>query len=111
MTETRPPLKKRPEWQRLEQHFTKIRSLRLRDAFASDPARAERLSLEAAGLLLDYSKNLIEPETLALLLDLARSSGLAERIEAMFRGDKINVTENRAVLHVALRAPKTARVV
>src|SRR5687767_14380447 len=111
MTQTRGALSQLPEWQKLADHFEKIRGLSLRQAFASDPERAQRLSVEGAGLLLDYSKNLITSETLELLLSLARSVGLRERIDAMFRGDKINVTEGRAVLHVALRAPKGARIV
>ena len=82
----------------------------LRELFADDPKRGERLTVEAAGLYLDYSKNRITDETLKLLLQLAEESGLRERIDAMFRGDKINVTENRAVLHVALRAPKGASI-
>src|SRR5262245_47076309 len=99
-----------PEWQKLGEHHDKVRGLSLRQAFAADPGRAERMSVEAAGLLLDYSKNLITGDTLELLLGLTRAVGLRERIDAMFRGDKINVTENRAVLHVALRAPKNARI-
>src|SRR5687768_11176691 len=110
MTRTRPGLRQLPEWQRLGEHYEKVRGLSLRQAFASDPERAERLSAEAAGVLLDYSKNLLTSETLELLFALARAVGLRERIEAMFRGDKINVTEGRAVLHVALRAPGDARV-
>jgi len=106
----RPALRQLPEWQKLGEHFDKTRGLSLRQAFASEPGRAERLSLEAAGLYLDYSKNLITTETLELLLALTRAVGLRERIDAMFRGDKINVTEGRAVLHVALRAPKSARI-
>jgi glucose-6-phosphate isomerase len=100
------PLTQRPAWQALEQHYQQIRDLHLRTLFAEDPGRGERFSLEAAGIYLDYSKNRITGETLRLLLELAESSGLRERIEAMFRGEKINVTEDRAVLHIALRAPK-----
>src|SRR5260370_19328523 len=99
------PLTQRPAWQALEQHYQQIRNLHLRTLFAEDPGRGERFSLEAAGVYLDYSKNRITGETLRLLLELAESSGLRERTEAMFRGEKINVTENRPVLHVALRAP------
>ena len=100
------PLTQRSSWKALEEHYQKVRDLHLRTLFADDPGRGERFALEAAGIYLDYSKNRITGETLRLLLALAEDSGLRERIEAMFRGDKINVTENRAVLHVALRAPK-----
>ena len=100
------PLTQRPAWQALEQHYQQIRDLHLRTLFAEDPGRGERFSLEATGIYLDYSKNRITGETLRLLLELAESSGLRERTEAMFRGEKINVTENRPVLHVALRAPR-----
>src|SRR5690242_12314401 len=97
------PLTQRPEWKALEEHFQKIRDRHLRTLFAEDPGRGERFALEAVGIYLDYSKNRITDETLRLLLKVAESTGLRERIDAMFRGDKINVTENRAVLHVALR--------
>ena len=97
-----------PSWQALESQRESLPHLR--ELFAADPARAEKFQLEAAGLFLDYSKNLITQETLAHLLDLARAVGLRERIDAMFRGDKINTTENRAVLHTALRAPRTASI-
>ncbi len=100
------PLTLRPAWQALEQHYQQTRDLHLRTLFAEDPRRGERFALEAAGIYLDYSKNRITDETLRLLLELAESSGLRERTEAMFRGEKINVTENRPVLHVALRAPR-----
>jgi glucose-6-phosphate isomerase len=100
------PLTQRTSWKALEEHYQKVRDLHLRTLFADDPGRGEHFALEAAGIYLDYSKNRITGETLRLLLALAEDSGLRERIEAMFRGDKINVTENRAVLHVALRAPK-----
>ncbi len=105
------PLGSRPAWKALGAHHAKIRDLHLRKLFADDPGRAERLTLEAAGLFCDYSKNRITDETLALLLQLAEESGLRERIDAMFRGEKINVTENRAVLHVALRAPQGDSIV
>jgi glucose-6-phosphate isomerase len=98
-------LRQRPAWRALEEHFAAIRDVHLRDLFAADPARGERLTLEAAGLYLDYSKNRVTDETLALLARLAEESGLRERIDAMFAGEHINVTEDRAVLHVALRAP------
>src|ERR1700678_80855 len=97
---------KRPAWKALAAHYEQVRNRHLRQLFADDPARGKRLSVEAVGLYLDYSKNRITDETLKLLFDLAKESGLRERREAMFRGDKINITENRAVLHVALRAPK-----
>ena len=100
-----------PAWQALEKHAGAIREAHMRDLFAADPGRAGRFSVEAEGLFLDFSKNRITAETISLLLDLARQSGLRERIEAMFIGEKINVTENRAVLHVALRAPKTEKIV
>ncbi len=110
MTKGRGTLSQRPEWLALAQHCETVRSLHLRDLFAADAERAERFAVEAGGLLLDYSKNRITDETLRLLLDLARASGLKERIEAMFGGEKINVTEGRAVLHVALRAPRQSRL-
>jgi glucose-6-phosphate isomerase len=100
------PLTTRAAWKALEAHYSKIRHLHLRTLFTDDATRGERMAVEAAGLYLDYSKNRITDETLTLLLQLADESGLRARIEAMFRGDKINVTEKRAVLHVALRAPK-----
>jgi glucose-6-phosphate isomerase len=95
----------------LEAHYQKVRELHLRELFAEDPKRGERLTLEAAGLYLDYSKNRVTDETLKLLLQLAEEGGLRARIDAMFSGEKINITENRAVLHVALRAPKGASIV
>jgi glucose-6-phosphate isomerase len=97
-------------WQALSAHFRKIKPVHLRTLFAKDPQRGERFALEAAGLYLDYSKHRLTDETLRLLLRLAEDSGLRGKIDAMFRGDKINLTENRAVLHVALRAPRGARV-
>ena len=100
------PLTQRPAWQALEEHYGKVRDLHLRDLFAQDAQRGEHLSTEAVGIYLDYSKNRITDETLKLLLQLAESSGLRSRIDAMFSGEKINVTEQRAVLHVALRAPR-----
>jgi glucose-6-phosphate isomerase len=104
------PLTSRRAWKDLQSHHEKIRELHLRDLFAADPKRGERLSAEAVGVYLDYSKHRITDETLPLLLQLAEESGLRARIDAMFRGEKINVTENRAVLHVALRAPRTASI-
>jgi glucose-6-phosphate isomerase len=108
MTTGMAPLTERPAWKALEAHCQQVRDLHLRDLFRDDPGRGERMTAEAAGLYLDYSKNRLTDETLKLLLQLAGASGLRARIDAMFRGDKINVTENRAVLHVALRAPKGA---
>ncbi|MCI0748422.1 MAG: glucose-6-phosphate isomerase, partial [Verrucomicrobia subdivision 3 bacterium] len=101
---TRPiaPLTERPAWKALEAHYKNVRELHLRKLFADDPKRGEHMTAEAMGLYLDYSKNRVTDETLKLLLQLAEESGLRERIDAMFRGDKINMTENRAVLHVAL---------
>src|SRR5215470_9268431 len=108
---SRVPLNERREWQALEEHYQQIRHLHLRDLFATDPKRGERLTAEAVGLYLDYSKHRITDDTLDLLVRLAASSGLRDRIDAMFRGDKINGTEDRAVLHVALRAPRHAAIV
>jgi len=105
------PLTERQTWKRLAAHYQQVRELHLRKLFADDPTRGERMTVEAVGLCLDYSKNRITDETLKLLLQLAEDCGLRGRIEAMFRGDKINVTEDRAVLHVALRAPRGASIV
>lgn len=102
------PLSQRPEWVVLKTHHQTMASFDLRTAFAGDPGRGARYACEGAGWYLDYSKNLITDETLRLLIDLANAVGLSERIEAMFGGDRINFTENRAVLHVALRAPHDA---
>jgi glucose-6-phosphate isomerase len=104
------PLRQRPAWQALQTHYEAFRDRHLRELFAEDPRRAEKFSLQAAGIFLDYSKNRISEETLRLLLQLVDESGLRERTDAMFRGEKINVTENRAVLHVALRAPRSASI-
>jgi glucose-6-phosphate isomerase len=100
------PLRERPAWKALSAHHERIRERHLRELFAEDPGRGERLTLEAAGVFLDYSKHRVTDETLRLLVALAEESGLRDRIDAMFRGDRINVTEDRAVLHVALRAPQ-----
>jgi len=100
------PLTQLPVWKALEEHYQEMRNVHLRTLFAGDARRGERFSLDAVGIYLDYSKNRITDETLRLLLELSAASGLRERIDAMFRGEKINVTEQRAVLHVALRAPK-----
>ncbi len=102
---------KRQAWKALESHYKKVSTLDLRQLFAEDPTRGDRMAVEAVGLYLDYSKNRVTDETLKLLLQLAEDSGLQARIDAMFRGEKINVTEKRAVLHVALRAPKGASIV
>ena len=110
MTATTKPLRERQAWKSLANHYEKIRHLHLRQIFADDPARGERMAAEGAGLYLDYSKNRITDETLKLLFQLADECELRGRIDAMFRGDKINVTENRAVLHVALRAPRGASI-
>jgi glucose-6-phosphate isomerase len=107
---TTTPLTARPAWKALAAHRDEIRPLHMRQLFASDPSRGERMTAEGAGVFLDYSKNRATDETLRLLTRLAEESGLRGRIDAMFRGDKINVTENRAVLHVALRAPKGASI-
>ena len=100
-----------PAWKALSSHHAQIKDVHLRQLFADDPGRAERFSAEAAGLFLDYSKNRITDETLRLLLQLADDRGVAKRREAMFAGEKINATERRAVLHVALRAPRGSRIV
>jgi len=105
------PLTARPSWKALQAHHEKIRESHLRTLFAGDATRGERLSAEAVGIHLDYSKNRVTDETLALLSRLAEEAGLRERIDAMFRGDKINLTEDRAVLHVALRAPRGTSIV
>jgi glucose-6-phosphate isomerase len=111
MTAAIQSLTARPSWKALESHYQKVRQSHLRQLFADDPKRGERLTTEAVGLYLDYSKNRVTDETLKLLLQLAEESGLRARIDAMFRGEKINITENRAVLHVALRAPRDASIV
>jgi glucose-6-phosphate isomerase len=111
VAELTPPLRSRPEWKALEAHYEAFRDVHLRDLFAKDPARGERLTAEAAGLYLDYSKNRLTDETLTLLLALAEATGVRARIEAMFAGETINVTESRPVLHVALRAPRTTSIV
>jgi glucose-6-phosphate isomerase len=105
------PLTQRPSWKALEEHYRKIRIFHLRQFFAEDARRGERFTIEDAGIYLDYSKNRIIGETIRLLLDLAEECDLHARIDAMFRGDKINVTEHRSVLHVALRAPRTQTLI
>src|ERR1700751_3129598 len=96
---------KQSAWKALTAHYKAVAKLHLRELFAEDPKRGQRMAIEAVGLFLDYSKNRITNETLSLLLQLAEESGLRGRIDAMFSGEKINITEKRAVLHVALRAP------
>ena len=110
VTPSTQPLTERPAWKQLQAHFETVRDRHLRELFAEAPQRAERLSVEGAGIFLDYSKNRVTDETLRLLLNLAEESGLRERIDAMFGGEKINITEQRAVLHVALRAPRDATI-
>src|ERR1700745_2286644 len=111
MTTQTLPLTERPAWAALREHHKRVAPMHLRKLFADDPKRGERLTLEAVGVYLDYSKNRVTDETLKLLLQLAEECGLRARIDAMFNGEKINITENRAVLHVALRAPKGASIV
>ncbi len=111
MTTASAPLMERPAWKALEAHYQQIQEVHLKQLFTDDPQRGERLTAEAVGLYLDYSKNRVTDQTLKLLLQLAEESGLRARLDAMFRGDRINVTEKRAVLHVALRAPKDATIV
>ena len=105
------PVSKMKTWKALATHAKKVRGLHLRDLFAKDAKRGERMTAEALGIFLDYSKNRITNDTIKLLVKLAEASGLRGRIDAMFRGEKINITENRAVLHVALRAPRGATIV
>jgi glucose-6-phosphate isomerase len=109
-TGQREPLRERSAWKELSAHYEQIRDTHLRDLFATDPRRGERLTLDACGIYLDYSKNRVTYDTIRMLLQLADESGLRERIDAMFAGEKINVTEDRAVLHVALRAPRKAKL-
>jgi len=110
MPSTFTPLTRRSAWKALAAHHKKIKTLHLKELFAADPKRGERLTAKAVGLFLDYSKNRITDETIQRLLQLAKESGVRERMAAMFAGEKINFTENRAVLHVALRAPKGAKI-
>src|SRR6202046_1350233 len=105
------PLRQRPAWKALEQHYAEISGRHLRGLFSADPGRGGALTAEAAGLYLDYSKNRVTDETLGLLLQLAEESGVAERRDAMMSGEPINVSEHRAVLHVALRMPKGSSLV
>jgi glucose-6-phosphate isomerase len=110
MTTKLTTLSGRPAWKALEAHYEQIHDTPIKQLFSDDPARGERYTLEAAGIFLDYSKNRITDQTLKLLIQLAEESGLKARIDAMFSGEKINITENRAVLHVALRAPKGEKI-
>jgi glucose-6-phosphate isomerase len=110
MSNNTPSLTNSPAWQALVAHYPTIKDLHLRDLFAQDPSRADKFNVEGAGLFLDYSKNRITAETLSLLLKLVADRGVAQRRDAMFRGDKINITEKRAVLHVALRALRTEKI-
>ena len=104
------PLKETPAWRALQAHYEKIKNTHLRQLFADDPKRGEHLTAEGAGLYLDFSKNRITDETVRLLVQLATERGVTDRLDAMFQGEKINVTEKRAVLHVALRAPAGASI-
>jgi glucose-6-phosphate isomerase len=108
---TKPPNTRQAAWSALASHHKTVSKLHLQQLFADDPKRGERLAVEAVGLYLDYSKNRVTDETMRLLLQLAEESGLRARIDAMFHGEKINITEKRAVLHVALRAPRDASIV
>src|SRR5580693_5693240 len=103
-------LRETPAWIALNAHYEKIKTVHLRQLFAEDAARGTRFTAEGVGLYLDYSKNRVTDETLRLLLQLARERGVEERRDAMFRGEKINITERRAVLHVALRAPRGTKI-
>src|SRR4051812_28436870 len=104
------PASQLKSWRLLKDHFASIEKTHLRDLFAADPKRGESLVIDQLGLYYDYSKHRISAETMALLLQLAEEAGLTAKRDAMFRGDKINKTEDRAVLHTALRAPKTAKI-
>jgi len=110
VTTTAAALTNRPQWKSLQKHYDEIGAVHLRDLFATDSERGSRMAIDAAGIYFDYSKNRVKDKTIELLIDLAESSGLRSRIDAMFSGEKINTTENRAVLHTALRAPADARI-
>src|SRR5580704_5301194 len=110
MTANIVPLTERAAWKSLQEHYAKVRDTHLRTFFSEDAGRGERLVLEALGLYFDYSKHRVTDETIRLLIRLAEESGLRARIDAMFAGEKINVTEKRAVLHVALRAPRNQSI-
>src|SRR6266481_4349632 len=106
-----PPLRERKAWQALDRHYTEVKDRHLRELFQEDPRRGERLTAGAAGVFLDYSKNRVTDETMRLLVELAEESQVPQRRDAMFRGEHINVSEDRAVLHVALRMPATASLI
>src|SRR5579862_8192953 len=110
-TDSKPSLSQRPAWQALGAHYQEIKDVHLRQLFADDPKRGERFTIEQVGLYLDYSKNRVSEKTIRLLVSLAETCDLRARIDAMFRGEKINITEKRAVLHVALRAPRGQSIV
>ena len=110
MTSGAVPLTQGTAWNALREHYEAIKAVHMRDLFAKDPGRGARIVCDAQGIYLDYSKNRLTDDTMRLLLDLATAAGLRPGIEAMFRGEKLNVTENRAVLHVALRAPREASI-
>src|SRR5689334_15730613 len=110
ITTDMPSLTERPAWRALTAHYAQVREVHLRELFADDPRRVEQFSVEALGLYFDFSKHRITSETVDLLVQLANECGLRERTEAMFTGERINVTENRAVLHIALRAPRDATI-
>src|SRR5260370_29926892 len=111
MTTAIQSLSDRAAWKNLAAHYHELRDRPLRNLFADDPARGERMTAEAVGIYLDYSKNRVTGESIKLLVQLAQEAGLRAKIDAMFGGEKINVTENRAVLHVALRAPRGATII
>ena len=111
MSQTSTSLTARPEWKALQAHYEQVKDRHLRTLFADDPRRGERLTAEAAGLFFDYSKHCVTDQTMTLLIALAEACGLRARIDAMFRGEKINPTEERAVLHVALRMPSGRSIV
>src|SRR5215831_14770323 len=110
MTSGAVPLTQGAAWKAIQEHYEAVKALHLRDLFAKDPGRGSRLVCEAQGIYLDYSKNRLTDDTMRLLLDLADAGGLRAGIDSMFRGEKLNVTEHRAVLHVALRAPAGATI-
>ena len=110
MAKSKIALPDRPAWKALQAHYRDVRGMHLRRLFAEHPGRGERLTCEAVGLYLDYSKNRVTDETVERLVELAEQSDLRGRIDAMFHGEKINITEKRAVLHIALRAPKGTTV-
>src|SRR5438552_2659037 len=109
-TSTVPSLRQRAGYKALEQHFREVKQRHLRELFREDPQRGQRMAVDALGLYFDYSKHRVTDQTIRLLVDLANESGLRQRIDAMFAGEKINTTENRSVLHAALRAPRNASI-